>query len=181
VSERPTYLARTVPTLGDAYHYTVDGTLIRLLDQPNITLSPGLIRAETSWNGELGLAGYRYHQLDLSRGRVLPVELHFTAIQTPTLEYAMSVRLFDQHGQQIAQEDRDAFARGMSRMSRWSPGEVVGDYIELALPAGLAPGAYRVGILVYSKSASGDFVNYSPSSGDGLYFYLPAVELLLPQ
>jgi hypothetical protein len=177
VGRRPTYLSRTLPTLGDAYRYTADGTLIRLLDRPNTALPNDVTRVDVEWNGELQLAGFRLYQTDLSRGRLLPLSLYFRALAKPSVDYAISVRLFDGAGRQVAQEDRDALALGMYKTSRWEQGEVVGDYLELIFPPEAQPGRYRVGVLVYSKAADGSFINYRLPPGDALFHLLPEIRI----
>jgi hypothetical protein len=44
---------------------------------------------------------------------------------------------------------------GMYPTSKWQPGEVVGDFYELALPQSAQPGDYHIEVIVYTREGSG--------------------------
>jgi hypothetical protein len=58
------------------------------------------------------------------------------------------VQLLDPAGRLVAQHD-GVPQDGHAPVAGWLPGEVVEDRHELALPAGLRPGEYTIGVVVY--------------------------------
>lgn len=170
------YIGRTYPSLGDAYHYSAVGAVLRVTNTPSFAMPLHHIQpaSKTAWDGQIELLGHRLYQTDASLGRVLPVSLFFRARRTPATDYAISVRLYDVTGQQVWQEDRQAFALGMYASSRWQPGEVVGDYFEAVLPK-VDAGPYRIGIILYSSGANGQSSNLKLDGTDDSEFLLPSV------
>lgn len=149
---RPTYLARTLPGIGDPYHFTAVGPLVKVSKTPNFVLPPNITTTSFNWENKLELAGYRYLQTDFKTGYVLPVSLYFRALQPMSENYSLSVYLFAENGVQFWKEDRQYFALGTYSTKRWQPGEVVGDYIEVPFPRIMPAGRYRLGIVIYDSA-----------------------------
>ncbi len=77
-------------------------------------------------------------------GDVLDVTLYWRALRAPALDYKAFVHLTDAAlTRQPAQHDGDP-GGGYTPTTRWLAGELVPDSHPLALPAGLAPGRYRL-------------------------------------
>lgn len=169
---RPTYLARTLPEIGEPYHLTAAGPLVRVDANWSSQLPANMAAAGIHWEDQIELAGYRYHQTDFSAGYVLPISLYFRANQRPSADYSLSLRLFTEDGQQVWSEDRQHPVLGMYSTSRWAPGEVVADYFEVPFPRTLPAGRYRVGIVVYA-SEGGDWHNLTVRETQAEVAYLP--------
>jgi hypothetical protein len=90
-----------------------------------------------------------------ANGRVVPISLYFKSLKPIAQDVSISLRLLDESGNQVWQEDRSAFALGMYPTSRWASGEIVGDYFEAELPAGFSAGRYRFGLVLYVSDAGG--------------------------
>jgi hypothetical protein len=73
--------------------------------------------------------------------------------------YAVSVRLSAEDERQVSETDSPNFGQGMYPTSRWVPGEVVCDYVELASPATLPAGRYQIGIIIFENLAHGNWRN----------------------
>ena len=67
----------------------------------------------------------------------------------PSEDLAVSVQLFDQQGQRVAQADGPPL-HGALPTSRWVLAQAYPDTAVLSLPAGLRPGAYRLAVSVYN-------------------------------
>jgi len=156
INQRPVYIGRTYPSLGNAYHYSAHGALLRVTANGEYELPFALQPSPATWDDNIELLGYRTHQTNLKTGRVLPISFFFRAKRQTPVNYAISVRLIDKQGNLVAQEDREAFALGMAFTSHWNANEVVGDYFELPVPNA---GEYQVGIVLYEKMPDGQLRN----------------------
>jgi hypothetical protein len=67
----------------------------------------------------------------------------------------VSLRLFDQMGQQVFKVDSQHPVLGTFPTSLWEEGEVVSDYYEMQLGADLPPGTYQWGVVVYRALPEG--------------------------
>jgi len=97
---------------------------------------------------------------------VLRVQLHWQAEGRPDGDYTAFVQLLDSRGQWVAGQDAQPLG-GQYPTSRWQNGEIVADAFDLALPAGLAPGDYRVVTGMY-EAASGRRLPASGADGQAL-------------
>ena len=182
IAHRAVYIGRTYPSLGDAYHYSAHGALLRVTEAGEFDMPTKVQFAPAVWDDTIELVGYRTYQTNLRMGRVLPLSLFFRAARRSAVNYAISIRLFDTAGNPVAQEDRDAFALGMAASSRWAQGEVVGDYFELPVPQldiaeNQRPTQYQVGILLYEKMPDGQLRNATLAKDGTVLHRLPALTL----
>jgi hypothetical protein len=169
---KPVYIARTYPTLGAPYRFSADGPLIRASLEPNTLPPDGLTSAGLKWEDGIELIGYRLEPRMPANGRTVPVSLQFKSLKPLTNDIALSLRLFNDAGEQVWQEDRSAFAMGMYPTTRWAEGEIVGDYFEAELPADFPAGKYRFGIVLYVNEA-GSFRNLNETAQQSAIAYLP--------
>lgn len=165
---RPAYLARPLVAAGDRYALTSAGPLVRVLDrlllQPpplsrpqNVDLEGGmrllgcdLIAAPPGPEG----ARHLFAGTEVESGSTLHVTLYWQAVQAPASDYAVTVRLVDAAGRTWLERRSRHPVGGTYPTSRWQPGEVVGDYYELALPPFLPSGAYRLQAMMGDPFAS---------------------------
>jgi hypothetical protein len=90
----------------------------------------------------------------IAAGSDLRLALYWDALRPPG-DYATFVHLIDATGQTVAARDNPHSAAGRPT-SAWAPGTSVTEITDLPLPAGLAPGTYRLIGGVYS-TAGGQF------------------------
>jgi hypothetical protein len=90
----------------------------------------------------------------IAAGSDLRLALYWDALRPPG-DYATFVHLIDATGKTVAARDNPHSAAGRPT-SAWAPGTSVTEITDLPLPAGLAPGAYRLIGGVYS-TAGGQF------------------------
>jgi hypothetical protein len=173
---KPVYIARTYPTLGAPYRFSADGPLIRASLQPNRVVPDDLTNAGLKWEDTIELIGYRLEPRTPANGRAVPISLYFKSLKPIPNDIAISLRLFNEAGEMVWQEDRSAFAMGMFPTSRWADGEVAGDFFEAELPANLRPGRYRFGLVLYAKEAGG-FRNLKEETQQSELALLPFFEV----
>ncbi|MBA2449362.1 MAG: hypothetical protein H0V51_15190, partial [Chloroflexi bacterium] len=147
---RPLYVARSLPDLAARGVPTSVGPLLRLLPPPTSAPPPDALPVRVQLEEGVALVGVTYHGSDFRAGGVLPLTLHWRTEQRLELDYAVSVRLLSSDATQtFAQHDERHPALGASPTSQWPPGALVGDYHELPLGNRLAPGPYRVAVVMY--------------------------------
>jgi len=100
------------------------------------------------------------------------LSLYFRAPAVPVVDYSISLRLFDEKGNQVRAEDRSALAQGMLPASRTRPGEVVADYFEVPFPRKVPAGVYRLGIIMYTVQG-GSFRNLLLADGAQIAYLSP--------
>jgi len=169
---RPTYLARHLAGVGEPYHLTSAGPLIRITTVPTTQIPADVKPLDYTWENQVSLVGYRYHQTDFRSGYVIPLSLYFRAPAVPVVDYSISLRLFDEKGNQVRAEDRSALAQGMLPASRTRPGEVVADYFEVPFPRKVPAGVYRLGIIMYTVQG-GSFRNLLLADGAQIAYLSP--------
>lgn len=174
---RPVYLARTLPGLGEPYHLTTAGPLVKINIRPVTQLPADIEPAHLRWDDQIELLGYHYYQTDFSAGYVLPVSLYFRATRRPDANYSISLRLFREDGTQVWSEDRQSPVLGMYPTGRWAPGEVVADYFEVPFPRSIPAGRYRLGIVLYTALEGGGWRNLEVVGEGGDVGYLPAIDV----
>jgi mannosyltransferase len=90
---------------------------------------------------------------ELKPGKLWPVRLAWEAAAAPSVDYTVSLQLFDQEGARVAQTDAQPF-EGALPTSQWQAGKAYQDVAMLPLPERLAPGAYRLDVSVYKPGGS---------------------------
>ena len=110
-------------------------------------------------------------------GQPIDVALWWTADQPLALDYSISVMLFDGAGNRVVQQD-SAPLDGASPTSAWEPGALKFDAHRLALPAGLPPGEYELGVLVYWYGDRVPLPATGPGTPPGDYAALGTVAIL---
>jgi hypothetical protein len=146
---RPLYVSRTLPGLARRGVPSSAGPLLQLLPGPAPGLPSDATPVDARLQGGVTLAGLTYHVSDLRPGGVVPVTLFWRAEQPLEEDYAVSIRLLAADGQILAQHDERHPALGTSPTGAWRPGDLIGDYHELALGNRLAPGSYRLAVVMY--------------------------------
>jgi hypothetical protein len=165
-SGRPLYIARNHPGLADHWHPFSSGPLIALHSGPAFDLPPGISPLDVQLGDAFELAGFSYGDADFYPATVVPLTLYWRALQTPAHDYSVSLRLFDEAGQEIIRADSQHPVLGTYPTSRWTAGEVVGDHYEFQLPGDLPPGAYQWGAILYRTLPEGGWENLQVSGTD---------------
>lgn len=137
------------------------GPLVKLVETPR-TQAPAYLRPlDFVFGSQIALLGLVQYddrgnivEFTPSGAKVLAVTLYWKALTQPEMDYSVSVRLTDGSGRYVSQLDNKHPALSLYPTSRWTPAEVVGDYYELPLH-GLAPGAYRMEVIMYGTTAQG--------------------------
>jgi hypothetical protein len=158
-SGRPLYVARNCPGLADRWHPSSSGPLIALRVEPTSDLPPGAFPLSIQMGNIVELAGFAYGQADLYPATVVPLTLYWRALQDPGHDYSVSLRLYDEAGQEVFQIDSQNPVLGTYPTSLWTAGEVVGDYYEIQLPRDLPPGTFRWGVILYRLLPEGGWEN----------------------
>ncbi len=148
-SGRPLYISRNQPSLADRWSPSSTGPLIALNPEPVRKPPAGIIPLGIHLDDAFELVGFVYGDTDFYPATVVPVTLFWRALQDPPYDYAVSLRLIDEAGQEVFQIDSQHPVLGTFPTSQWAAGEVVGDYYEIQLPGELAPGIYRWGVILY--------------------------------
>jgi hypothetical protein len=81
----------------------------------------------------------------IQRGENLHVDLWWSALEMPTLDYSVGVYLLDENGVTRAEHN----AAPTSLTTTWTPDSLVFDRHTLFIPPDLAPGTYQLGLSVY--------------------------------
>ena len=92
---------------------------------------------------QIRLTGSALSSQEVDFGDVLQLQLNWQAERTPDADYTVFVQLLDERDQVIAQHDAPPVS-GERPTSGWQPGEQVSDKHGLLVPAGTAPGDYRL-------------------------------------
>ena len=156
---RPLYLARTAPGLADAWHPSNAGPLIALQPAPNSELPEGISPIGLRLGNAFELAGCRAEGTQFRPPAVVPLTLYWRALEAPGHDYSVSLRFLDGAGQELLRVDSQHPVLGTYPTSRWTAGEVVGDYYEIQLPADLAAGTYHWGVILYRTLPDGGWEN----------------------
>jgi hypothetical protein len=166
-SGRPLYVARTHPGLADRWHPSASGPLIALQQTPAFELPADASTLSTQLGDTFELAGATVRTTNALPGTVVPLTLYWRAVQTPAHDYSVSLRLLDARGQEVIKVDSQHPVLGTYPTSRWTAGEVVGDYYELQLPVDLPPGTYQWGVILYRTLPDGGWENLQVAGGEG--------------
>mgnify|MGYP005845086079 CR=1 FL=1 len=96
----------------------------------------------------LELVGLAAGEIDLRPGKPWQTHLFWRALKPMAEDYVVSLQLLDAGGKLVAQADGQPL-EGSHPTSRWRSGENVVDVRSLTAPAGAAPGAYELRVVVY--------------------------------
>ena len=166
-SGRPLYLARTHAGLADRWHPSAIGPLIALQTAPAFELPVDASTLSVRLGDTFELAGATAGSTSTYPGTVVPLTLYWRALQAPAHDYSISLRLFDVGGQEVFKVDSQHPVLGTYPTSRWTAGEVVGDYYEIQLPADLPSGTYQWGVILYRTLPDGGWENLKVDGGEG--------------
>lgn len=166
-SGRPLYLARTYPGLAERWHPSASGPLIALQPEPTYELPTDVPLLGIQLGEAFELAAFAHGEAAYHPGTVVPVTLYWQAIQVPAHDYSVSLRLFDEGGQEIFKVDSQHPVLGTYPTSLWTEGEVVADYYEIPLAPHLPPGRYRWGVILYRALPEGGWENLQVAGMDG--------------
>jgi hypothetical protein len=156
---RPLYIARTYDGLADRWHPSSVGPLIALNPEPARQLPADMQPLGAQVGDSLELAGFSYDQADPVAGAVVPLTLYWRTLAPPSADYSVSLRLYDDAGNEVFKVDNQNPVLGSYPTSRWGTGEVVADYYEIQLPFSPAPGSYHWGVVVYRALPEGGWEN----------------------
>jgi hypothetical protein len=113
-------------------------------------------------------------------GGSLPVALWWSVLAPPGKDYSTSVFLLAGDGRLAAQQDGPPLG-GKAPMSAWLAGEYRFDQPTIAIPTGLAPGAYTLGLKVYFYAEPRPLLVQSGAGGaapnNGEYVILGTVQI----
>ena len=166
-SGRSLYLGRNHPGLVDRWHPVCSGPLIALQREPAFEAPTGISLLSTRLGDAFELLGFAYGEADFSPATVVPLTLYWQAVVVPAHDYSVSLRLFDEAGQQVFKVDSQHPVLGTYPTSRWAAGEVVSDYYEIQLSPDLPPGVYHWGVILYRTLPEGGWENLRIAGTDG--------------
>ena len=116
-------------------------------------------RGQVHYDGGIDLLGYVLEQgderlsiretLNLTQDLPLWVAMRWQTGPGLHIDFAISLRLYDENGSKVFQQD-EVLADSESRAtSQWSEQDPVDTWFDLEIPAGLAPGVYELRLVVY--------------------------------
>jgi hypothetical protein len=114
----------------------------------------------TLGGGALALEGFR-HPGAVRAGQVLPLALYWQAERPLPADYTVFVHLLDDAGGKAAQRDVAPLG-GALLTSRWTPGQLVRDDQDLAVPADVPPGSYRLVVGMYDAATLAPIADGGP-------------------
>ena len=82
-------------------------------------------------------------------GDVLPIDLRWESLAATATDYTLFVHVVDAAGNQVAGQDQPPRG-GFAPTHAWRPGQVLGDHVDVALPAELPAGEYSVRLGLYT-------------------------------
>ncbi len=140
-----------------------DGPFVRVTapDRFATAVPPGVAVDDVEFEDSLALVGHVFGDRSGNRrvavdsdGDVLPVTLFWRARGATRKDLSISVRLLSDAGAIAAQQDNSSPVLSLYPTSRWSEGEVVGDYYELPYRS-LPSGDFRLVARVYLAEGGG--------------------------
>jgi hypothetical protein len=114
----------------------------------------------TLGSGALVLEGFR-HPGTVRAGATLPLALYWQATRPLPADYTVFVHLLDAQGGKVAQRDV-APLTGTLPTSRWAPGQLLRDDQDLAVPAAVPPGTYRLVAGMYDPATLAPIADRGP-------------------
>lgn len=170
---RPVYLTlhpsetETLGALADEFRLTRIAELWRVLPLPPTATAPQgkpLGSFSDASGRAIELVGVFVVPSKIRSGDFVLATFFWSTPQSLSARFTISSRLLDSQNRVIVQRDSEP-ANGMRGTIGWSPNEIVQDDVGLLIPPDAAPGAYRLGVIVYN-GATGE--NMKPDKGDPL-------------
>lgn len=150
--ERPAYLIKEMPGIEVKVEVRPEEGLWRVVG-PAVQGEPAVARGDRL-DGLLELAGYDLSSASPRAGETLAVRLHWVPLAPLERRYHSFVHLLDEGGQSVAGSDGQP--GGVFYPSTiWQPGERLADEHAFQVPAGAAPGTYRLLAGMYAFAADG--------------------------
>ena len=106
--------------------------------------------------------GYDLAAGDVRPGDALPLTLYWQSSAPQAADWSVFVHLLNETGDKVAQVDRTPLG-GLYPPSVWQPGLLLADQYELALPADLPAGRYR---LIFGAYAGGDRFDWADGASE---------------
>jgi len=149
---RPAYLIKEMPGIEVKVEVRPEEGLWRAVG-PAVQGEPAVARGDRL-DGLLELAGYDLSSASPRAGETLAVQLHWVPLVPLERRYHSFVHLLDAGGQSVAGSDGQP--GGVFYPSTiWQPGERLADEHAFQVPAGAAPGTYRLLAGMYAFAADG--------------------------
>ena len=153
LDERPVCLARHIP-VDEMWHPTNIGALTCLQGEPNFTLpdeaQPVGTKLYTSdGTPALELAAFQANQSSYAAGTHAPLTIYWRALTDLNADYSISLQVLDENWDPVWSRDIQSPVMGMYPTSRWTEGEIVGDYHEIDITRTMPPGRYLWTVVVY--------------------------------
>jgi len=117
-----------------------------------LTLSSGSrLPLEANLADKVLLVSCDLDRVEFRPGETVQFTLHWQALREMTEDYTVFVHLTHAEGQLVSQQDIQPLG-GAKPTTSWTPGEMVDDSYELAIPVGASPGTYWLKVGMYSQS-----------------------------
>jgi len=117
-----------------------------------LTLSSGSrLPLEANLADRVLLVSCDLDRVEFRPGETVQLTLHWQALREMTEDYTVFVHLTHAEGQLVSQQDIQPLG-GAKPTTSWTPGEMVDDSYELAIPVGASPGTYWIKVGMYSQS-----------------------------
>lgn len=120
--------------------------IVRSITPPAPPTNP----ASVQFADGLALLGFDPPQLDRA-GATVQLRTLWSKRSEGNEAYTQFYHVLDEAGRLVAQQDQ-LHTKGRYPTSVWSIGEVVPETVQIALPRGLAPGAYKIALGLYDSS-----------------------------
>jgi len=117
-----------------------------------LTLSSGSrLPLEANLADKVLLLSCDLDRVEFKPGETVQLILHWQALREMTKDYTVFVHLTQADGQLISQQDIQPLG-GAKPTTSWTPGEMIDDPYELAIPVGALPGTYWLKVGMYSQN-----------------------------
>jgi hypothetical protein len=118
-----------------------------------------------SFADQLELLGCEVGAHAVERGGSVHISLYWQALVKPDVDYAISILLTDEGGNEVLEELLRQPVDGLYPTSLWSKGEVVRDRFDLTISESVSEGRYRLWARLYDPG-SRDFLPLAGSTED---------------
>jgi hypothetical protein len=168
-SDRAICLARHLP-VGANWHPTNVDAFVCLNRQPQYDLPPNTMRIGRALFTPEGvpaveLTAYSLDAIQYRAGNHGQLLLFWRASADLDKDYSISLQILDESWQLVWSRDIQSPVIGMYPTSRWTEGEVVGDYHEIDIPRTMPPGRYLWTVVVYRQLQDGSFEQLHDDQG----------------